>query len=291
MQNLDRRLQSLHTSPHMSWLSGRERAAEMNTALKSRVAALAVQPTLAVLLVGNDPASALYVRLKERAAADTGIRTIIHRVGATTTQEAVDLISAWNIDPSIHGILVQLPLPSSLDSEAIIQAIDPKKDVDSFHPMNREALLRGEGSIFSPVHLAVLTLLGMSPLDMNGAKTLVLAKSPVFRDPLVHLLKKVGAFVDAEEQVPSPAVLSRYAAIITALGQREAFTGTDLADEAVVIDISTNTSPSGKTVGDLPADTVKPTQFVSPVPGGVGPLTIAFLLQNTVNAAEQTTHR
>ena len=275
----------------MSWLSGRERAAEIREALKTRVADLPIQPTLAVLLVGADPASELYVSLKQRAADEVGIRTIIQRAPSCSTERAMEYIEAWNADPSIHGILVQLPLPSSLDTEAIIQAIDPKKDVDSFHPMNREALLRGEGSIFSPVHLAVLTLLGMSPLAMNRAKTLVMAKAAVFRVPLVHLLKKAGAFVDTEDHAPSPVVLSRYAAIITALGQREAFSGTDLADEAVVIDISTNPSPSGKTVGDLPADTVKPTQFVSPVPGGVGPLTIAFLLQNTVNAAEQSTHR
>lgn len=263
----------------------------MRAALKTRVATLPLQPTLAVLLVGADPASELYVSLKQRAADEVGIRTIIHRAPSCSTERAIEYIETWNNDPSIHGILVQLPLPSSLDTEAIIQAIDPKKDVDSFHPANREALLRGEGTIFSPVHLAVLTLLGMSSLEMNGANILVLAKSPVFRDPLVHLLKKAGAFVDAEDQVPSPIVLSRYTAIVTALGQREAFTGHDLADDAVVIDISTNTSPSGKTVGDLPEDTVKPTQSVSPVPGGVGPLTIAFLLQNVVNASLHETHR
>lgn len=275
----------------MPWLSGRERAAELRAALKERVSALAIQPTLAVLLVGNDPASNLYVSLKEKAAADVGIRTVIHRVHDLSTDEAVSLIHQWNSDTAIHGILVQLPLPATLDTDAIIQAIDPKKDVDSFHPSNREALVRGDGTMFSPVHLATLTLLSMSPLDMNGAKILVLAKSPVFRDPLVHLLKRTGAFVDTEDAVPPPAVLSRYQAIVTALGKREAFTGNDLADNAVVIDISTNTSPSGKTVGDLPEDTVKPTQYVSPVPGGVGPLTIAFLLHNVVNAAINKTHR
>ncbi len=253
----------------------------MNTALKSRVAALSVQPTLAVLLVGNDPASALYVRLKERAAVEAGIRTIIHQAPTLTTEEALSCIHAWNADTSIHGILVQLPLPSGLDTEAIIHAMSPAKDVDAFHPQNR-------GVIFSPVHLAVLTLLSMSPLTMNGANILVLAKSRVFRDPLVSLLKRSGAFVEADDTVPSPAALSRYQAIVTALGKREAFTGHDLADDAVVIDISTNLAPNGKTVGDVPADTVHPGQYVSPVPGGVGPLTIAFLLQNTVDAAERT---
>lgn len=275
----------------MPWLSGRERAAELRAALKERIASQAIQPTLAVLLVGHNPASDLYVTLKERAAAEVGIRTIVHRVHNLSNDEAILQIQAWNTDPAIHGILVQLPLPSPLDTDAIIQAIDPKKDVDSFHPVNREALARGDGAIFSPVHLAVLTLLSMSPLDMNGAKLLVLAKSPVFRDPLVHLLKRAGAFVDAEDTVPPPVILSRYQAIVTALGTREAFSGNDLADDAVVVDISTNTSPKGNTVGDLPADTVKPTQYVSPVPGGVGPLTIAFLLQNVVNAAVNETHR
>lgn len=268
-------------STHMPWLSGRERAAEMNIALKSRVAALSAQPTLAVLLVGNDPASALYVRLKEQVATEAGIRTIIHQTPTLTTEEALSCIHAWNADTSIHGILVQLPLPSTLDTEAIIHAMSPEKDVDAFHPQNR-------GVIFSPVHLAVLTLLSMSPLTINGANILVLAKSPVFRDPLVSLLQRAGAFVDMGDTVPTPAALSRYQAIVTALGKREAFTGNDLAEDAVVIDISTNLAPNGKTVGDVPADTVHPGQYVSPVPGGVGPLTIAFLLQNTVDAAERT---
>ena len=268
----------------MPLLDGRALAASLRTELREQVRSQALCPVLAVLLVGNDPASKLYVSLKSRAAEEIGAKVRVHHVNTIATSEAVGLIQAWNTDSGIHGILVQLPLPASLDVDAIIAAIDPAKDVDSFHPTNREALLRGEGTIFSPVHLAVLSLLASAPLSLNGARTLVLAKSPIFREPLVHLLKKAGAFVETHDAKPSN--IGSFDVVITALGQPQLLHGDELAPGAVVIDISTNTLPSGKTVGDLAPNTISSTQYASPVPGGVGPLTIAYLLKNLVAFAQ-----
>lgn len=281
------KLDVLHESRHtatMPFLDGRGLAAELRTKIRERITDSGLTPTLAVLLIGNDPASHLYVSLKERAATEVGARVIRAERSQLGTEEAIRQIQTWNMDPNIHGILVQLPLPAGMDTDAVIAAIDPKKDVDSFHPINREALMRGEGNIFSPVHLATLRLLASSPLHLNGARMLVLAKSTIFRQPLVHLLQKAGAFVDAQNELPRD--LATYSGIITALGHPAILEGGALHPNAVIIDISTNALPDGATVGDVAINTLLPTQYASPVPGGVGPLTIAYLLQNLVERAE-----
>lgn len=269
----------------MSFIFGKEIGQNLRNTLKTEISAKGLAPTLAVLLVGSDPASATYVALKLKAAEEVGIQLILEHRPTLSTEEALGIVSTWNQDPNVHGILVQLPLPAGLDTDAIIQAIVPEKDVDSFHPANREALLKGDARFFSPVHLAVLTLIGQTPLSLIGAQTLVLAKSEIFSEPLVHLLRKAGASVNVAMSVPPVDVLKKYALVITALGQPGLLSGGMFADDVVIIDISTTRLPDGKIVGDVAADTVKETQCVSPVPGGVGPLTIAFLLKNVVDAA------
>ncbi len=277
-----------HTPPHMSWLFGKDRAQTIRHHLKDQIEREALTPVLAVLLVGNDPASALYVSLKQKAAEEIGIRLVICKETSLTTETAIAVINVWNTDPAVHGILVQLPLPDGLDTDQIMKAISPTKDVDSFHPENIAALLAGNARFFSPVHLAVLNLISMSPLSLVGTKTLILAKSEIFSEPLEHLLKKAGALVDTSRHIVSAPVLKKYALIITALGQANILSGAMLDEEAVVIDISTTKLPDGSVVGDFEKNTILETQHVSAVPGGVGPLTIAFLLQNTVEAAKAT---
>lgn len=271
----------------MPWLFGKERAQTVRTHLQKQINQESLTPALAVLLIGSDPASALYVDLKKKAAEEIGVRLVLCKESNLTTEEAVAIIDVWNADPSIHGILVQLPLPDGLETERIMSAIAPTKDVDSFHPENRAALLDGNGRIFSPVHLAVLNLIAMTPLSLIGAKTLILAKSPIFSEPLQHLLKRAGALVDVSTHVVPAVVLKEYKLIITALGQANILSGAMLDEEAIVIDISTTKLPDGSVVGDFDKETILETQSVSAVPGGVGPLTIAFLLQNVVEMAKK----
>ncbi len=273
----------LVTSKPSMILSGKEPAAAIRATLAAYIQAKQLSPCLAVLLVGEDPASQLYVRLKERAALEIGIKTRIHHTASISQNEALALIHAWNEDPAVHGILIQLPLPATLDTDTLIGSIDPRKDVDAFHPINREALLRGEGVMFSPVHLAVLTLIAQSSLVLNGANALLLAKSSVFAEPLAYLLGKTGAHVETHTIVPHASILKRADVLVSALGQAGCLRGELLKEHAVVIDISTNQTPTG-VVGDVDVSNLLPSQEVSPVPGGVGPLTIAFLLRNVMES-------
>lgn len=270
----------------MPWISGRDLANTRRAALKARLETETHAPGLAVLLVGHDSASELYVRLKERAAREAGISFTLRHEDTLTTDEACALIETWNADPAIHGILVQLPLPADLDTDAVIRVIDPKKDVDAFHPENRAALLAGQARFFSPVHLAVLHLIAQTPLHINGAETLLLAKSDVFSEPFAHLLKKAGANVTVSSDVPPAHLLSSFSLIVSAIGQAGSLRGEALHPNAVIIDISTN-AVNGSTVGDLDKKTLQEGQWASPVPGGVGPLTIAFLLENVVSARDR----
>ncbi|MBP7006060.1 bifunctional 5,10-methylenetetrahydrofolate dehydrogenase/5,10-methenyltetrahydrofolate cyclohydrolase [Patescibacteria group bacterium] len=269
----------------MPWIFGRELANTRRAALKTRLQIENHAPRLAVLLVGHDPASELYVRLKQRAANEAGITFTLRHEDRLTTEEAITIIQEWNADSSIHGILVQLPLPNGLDTDAIIQAINPKKDVDAFHPDNRAALIAGRAQLFSPVHLAVLYLIAQTPLHLNGAETLLLAKSDVFSEPLAHLLRKAGAVVTISPDVPSARHLAEFSLVVTSIGQAGSLRGEMLDSNCVIIDISTNTK-EGSTVGDFDKNTLQEHQWASPVPGGVGPLTIAFLLENVVAARD-----
>ncbi len=271
----------------MMTLSGKGAAGRIQDELRQEIERDRIAPGLAVLLVGSDPASALYVRLKEKAAVDVDVRMTVQRLDTCSTEEAVACVDAWNADPAIHGIIVQLPLPNGIDTDAVVRAIAPRKDVDGFHPETREAALAGTGETFSPVHLAVLTLIAQSGLDLNGTSVLILGKSPIFTEPLAHLLRRAGAFVAVEREKPRPHVLKEARLVVTALGQAGLLTGPELHPDAVVIDIGTNRRADGTTVGDVVTETLLETQAASPVPGGVGPLTIAFLLQNTVAAARR----
>ena len=269
----------------MPWIYGRERAQQVRQILKERIATEGRTPTLAVLLLGMDPASALYVDLKMKAAEEVGINLIIRKEEALTTEEACAIIKTWNADSFINSILVQLPLPYGVDTDQVMSTIAPAKDVDSFHLDNRIALLDGHARFFSPVHLAVLNLIAMTPTSLIGTKTLILAKSPIFSEPLEHLLKRAGAIVDVSTQIISADKLKNFGLIITALGQANILSGSMLQDDAVVIDISTTRQANGTIVGDFDKETILEQQYVSAVPGGVGPLTIAFLLQNVVEAS------
>jgi len=270
----------------MPWISGKQLAEERRTRLRDHLANSDLAPSLAVLLVGNDPASTLYVNLKERAAHEVGIHTIIDRREHASTQHLIEQIEAWNADPSVHGILVQLPLPADVDTDAVMQAIHPAKDADGFHPDNRAALLAGSGTLFPPVYMAVLLLLAASGVSLREQQTLLLTKSSLFGEPLQAILRRAGAFVTWQDHLPDRSRLADYAIAITALDQPGSLHGADLNEQAVIIDISTIKTPNG-VVGDLLKESLRAEQQASPVPGGVGPLTIACLLENVVQLAER----
>ncbi len=276
----------------MHLLNGTALAASLRDTLLRELQTLPTTPTLGVLLVGEDPASVLYVALKERAAADVGIRTHVLRLPAETPDEIlVQHIQRWNDDPSVHAILVQLPLPEGHDEDRVIRAIDPRKDVDGFHPTNREALLRGDAAIIPPVHEGILRLIAEAPIRLNGARVTVLANSTIFADPLAHLLKKAGATVRV---MPPDAIERPWLAtsdiVITALGRLAFLNPSMTKRDAVIIDVGTNKTADGKVRGDVDLDSYgdRPV-WVTPVPGGVGPMTVAMLLKNVVMLARQAT--
>lgn len=276
----------------MQLINGRLLAESIREEVTKEVAALPTPPGLGVLLVGDDAASHLYVNLKEKAAQEAGIRTDIRRVPATVTDDELEaIIRAWNADVTVNGILVQLPLPPGHDADRLVAAIDPKKDADGFHPESVRRLLAGEGMIVPPVHEAALRLIAATGLDPRGKSATILANSEIFAAPLRHLLQRAGfvtALMDPEQLKGD--VLRDSDVIITALG-RAGFVGPDIVKTGVVIiDIGTTKDETGATRGDADAQALAATEgWLTPVPGGVGPMTVALLLKNVVRLAESGT--
>jgi methylenetetrahydrofolate dehydrogenase (NADP+)/methenyltetrahydrofolate cyclohydrolase len=269
----------------MHLIDGKLIAERIRSEVKKEVSSLPTPPKLGVLLVGDDKASNLYVSLKEKAAQEAGIQTDIRRLPAETTdKELISIINGWNEDASMNAILVQLPLPPGHDADRVVSAMDPKKDVDGFHPDNVDALINGAGEIISPVHEAVLRLIASTGLDPRGKTATIIANSNTFADPLIHLLKRAG-FITAWFTPDGMDVdaLKTSDVVVIAVG-RARFLGPDLVKPGVVIiDVGTNKDELGKTVGD--ADTAAFANidgWITPVPGGVGPMTVALLLNNVV---------
>jgi methylenetetrahydrofolate dehydrogenase (NADP+) / methenyltetrahydrofolate cyclohydrolase len=277
----------------MQLIDGKALAVAICEELKQEIKRAEIQPKLAVLLVGDDPASQLYVSMKEKKAAEVGIATDIKRLPADVSDlELIRHIRAWNEDVSVHGILVQVPLPDGHDTDAIIEAIDPLKDVDGFHQANLTALYDGRAHILSPVHEGVLRLIAQTGINMNGAKAVILANSIIFSKPLEYLLKKAGCFVQTfTPEELEPNVCKAADIIVVAIGRPNFLDNTHVKTGAVVIDVGTNKQADGKTVGDVNAEALKNINgWLTPVPGGVGPMTIALLLKNVVALASNVKH-
>lgn len=268
------------------------------------LAARGVVPGLSVVLVGDDPASAVYVANKERSAAEVGFRGETIRMPATTSQEElIAVVDRLNADPAVHGILVQMPLPKHLDAGAVIHRIRPEKDVDGFHPVNVGKLLIGDDDGFAPCTPAgVMVLLREYGVKLAGAEVVVIGRSNIVGKPMAALLVQAG--VDATVTVchsrtrDLAAHLRRADVVIAAVGRARLVTGDMIKPGAVVIDVGMNriddpTTKSGKRlVGDVDYASVREVaSAVTPVPGGVGPMTIAMLLANTLRAAERTAGR
>ena len=270
-------------------LDGKALAARLRAGLAERIAGLAFKPGLRVVRVGDDPASGVYVRNKDRAAAEAGFDSAtLHLPEGTTEAALLAEIARLNADPAVHGILVQLPLPAHIRAEAAIAAVDPNKDVDGFHPLNAGRLAAGEPGLVPCTPRGVMHLLAESGVALRGARALVLGRSQIVGRPMAQLLLGADCTVTIAHSRTRdlPAECRRAEILVAAAGRAEMVRGDWIAPGAVVIDVGINRQPNGKLVGDVAyAEAVGHAGAITPVPGGVGPMTIACLLENTLEAA------
>lgn len=288
-------------------IDGAAVAAKVHEETAHRAAALAargVQPGLAVVLVGDDPASRAYVRSKDRKAAELGFHSVKIELPESTTQaELLAVVAKLNADPAVHGILVQSPPPAHIDEAEVVRAIDPRKDVDGFHPVNVAKLAMDDPDGFVPcTPLGCIRLLLDAGIETAGRRAVVVGRSMIVGKPMALLLMRRGPGGDATVTVAHSrsrdlAAITREADIVVAAIGRAHFLGAEhIRDGAVVIDVGINrvedpASPKGyRLVGDVDYDAVaERCAAITPVPGGVGPMTIAMLMSNTVSAAERLT--
>ncbi|MEO5927506.1 MAG: bifunctional 5,10-methylenetetrahydrofolate dehydrogenase/5,10-methenyltetrahydrofolate cyclohydrolase [Patescibacteria group bacterium] len=273
----------------MERINGEALAASIRGDVKRTLLDLGLRPRFGVLLVGDDAASHLYVNRKEKACAEVGIATDIRRMPASTSDEdLLAIINTWNADEEVDAILIQVPLPPGHDTDKLIAAMDPRKDADGFHPTNTAALLAGHGTVFPPVHVGILRLIGATPRDMRNAKATIIANSDTFSAPLEHLLATAGCFVTvySPDEIDPPAIKDADI-IVVAVGRGQFLTRDLVKSGTVIIDVGTNRTKDGKLVGDADEkNLVDVPGWISPVPGGVGPMTIAMLLSNIAQLAK-----
>jgi methylenetetrahydrofolate dehydrogenase (NADP+)/methenyltetrahydrofolate cyclohydrolase len=272
-------------------IDGAAVAAALRARIAERVAALPYRPGLTVVLVGDDPASAVYVRTKDRAANAMGIVAQTIRLPAQASQsELLDRIAQLNADAAVDGILVQLPLPSHIDTQAVVESIDPAKDVDGFHPLNVGRLASGHPGLVPCTPLGVMKLLAECGISLEGARALIVGRSTIVGRPLASLLLAASATVTLAHSRTRdlPAECRRADIVVAAVGKPQLVRGDWIAPGATVIDVGINRLPDGKLVGDVAfAEVTAVAGAITPVPGGVGPMTIACLLENTVVAAQR----
>lgn len=283
---------------------GKDVSAEIYAELRQRIEALkskGIVPGLAVVLVGDDPASQVYVRKKGEMCEELGMKSVTVRMPADTTQEQLMAkVDELNNDPTIHGFLVQLPLPSHLDEEMVINAINPKKDVDCFHPSNVGRVLIGDPDFLPATPAGVQQMLVRSKIDTSGKHVVVVGRSNIVGKPMAAMMVQKGIGADSTVTVVHsrtkdlPAITRQADILIVAIGKPRFITADMVKEAAVVIDVGTNriedpTHPKGsRLVGDVDFEYVKEkASAISPVPGGVGPMTICMLMANAVKAAEK----
>jgi len=281
-------------------IDGKQLAKDLNAQTKQRVAALAAQgivPGLAVIIVGDDPASAIYVRNKHRKAGQLGINSIVRRLPATISQtDLLAVVAAYNADPTIHGILVQSPLPLTLDEPAVINAIDPRKDVDGFHPLNVGKLftnLPGHYPV-SCTPLGIMTMLESLHRPLRGKHAVVVGRSNIVGRPMAAMLLNADMSVTITHKFGSNlrALTKTADVLVVATGVAHLIKSLDVKPGAIVIDVGMDRDANGKLTGDVDFEGVKEqTSAITPVPGGVGPMTIATLMRQTVDLCEWSEQR
>lgn len=276
-------------------INGREVAATIRAGLKEEVAILkarGVTPGLTVVLVGEDPASQVYVRNKGKASREVGIDSKEHILpDSTTEEELLTLIGELNASKDVHGILVQLPLPAHIDSDAVLEAIDPAKDVDGFHPYNVGRLMIGRPTLQSCTPYGIMKLIETTGIELSGKDAVVIGRSNIVGKPMAMMLLHRNATVTiCHSRTKDLAAKVRAAdVVVAAVGRAEFVKGDWIKPGAVVIDVGMNRNDAGKLVGDVDFQEASVrASFITPVPRGVGPMTIAMLLQNTVDAARKS---
>lgn len=276
-------------------LDGKAIALLVRGEVKARATALrarGVVPGLAVVLVGEDPASQVYVRNKTKAAEEAGLVVVDHKLPAETTEAALlALVDGLNDDPAVHGILVQLPLPKGIDSDRVLNRIAPAKDADGFHPENVGRLWTGVPRFVPCTPAGVMRILRESGTTIAGANAVVIGRSNIVGKPMAALLLAESATVTVchSKTRDLPSVVRGADIVVAAIGRAEFVRGEWIKEGATVIDVGINRLPTGKLVGDVEFAAAAERAFaITPVPGGVGPMTIAMLLENTVRGAEET---
>ena len=277
----------------MALIDGKALAAKMQGKLAEKTAQLkeekGIVPGLGVILVGEDPASQVYVRNKERSALAAGFKSQVVRLAESTTEEdLLALIETYNQDADWHGILVQLPLPAHIDEEKVLFAISPEKDVDGFHPTNMGKLWSGHAVMVPSTPAGIMEMFKEYQVDLAGKKAVVIGRSNIVGKPMAQLLMDAHATVTiAHSRTKNLAELARQADIlVVAIGRGHFVTKEFVKEGAVVIDVGMNRDENGKLIGDVKFDEVAPVaSLITPVPGGVGPMTITMLMEQTYEAA------
>ena len=274
-------------------IDGKAVAKEIRSEISERVAELkkkGVTPGLAVILVGENPASQLYVSFKEKACIELGMYSRKIDLLATLTQEELlNIIHELNEDNQIHGILIQLPLPKQIDTNKIIEAISPEKDVDGFHPIDLGRMITGQDAFLSCTPYGILKLLKFSGIELTGKHAVIVGRSNIVGKPMGQILLNENCTVTfVHSQTRNLKEITQLGDIlIVAIGIQEFIDASYVKPGAIVIDVGINKNEFGKTVGDVNFDQVKEiASYITPVPGGVGPMTITMLMRNTVKAAE-----
>lgn len=274
-------------------IDGKAAAQALRAELRDEVASLqqahGLTPGLATVLVGVDPASATYVRSKHKACAEVGINSFKNELPADASQaQVLELVYSLNQRPEVHGILVQLPLPKHLDESAVIEAIEPTKDVDGLHPLNQARLIQGRPGLRPCTPLGVMHLIAGTGVDLAGARAVVVGRSVLVGKPVAFLLLEKHATVTLchSRTRDLAAEIGAADVVVAAIGRAEHIRGAWIRPGSIVIDVGINRMPEGHLVGDVEyATAAERAGFITPVPGGVGPMTVAMLMRNTVAAA------
>jgi len=275
-------------------LDGKAVSQRVKNALKDEtekfVEKYGIRPGLAVVIVGDDPASRVYVNSKKKACAEIGYYSEEHALPESTTEgELLSLVEKLNGDEKIHGILVQLPLPKHIDEEKIINAINPKKDVDAFHPVNVGKIMIGNFDFLPCTPAGVMELINEAGIDLTGKNCVVVGRSNIVGKPQAMLLLHKNATVTiCHSKTKNIKEITKNAdVLVAAVGRAQMFDGDYIKDGAVVIDVGMNRLENKKLVGDVDFESAeKKASYITPVPGGVGPMTIAMLMKNTLTAAK-----
>jgi len=277
----------------MTILDGKKLSQKIRIEVKNEAEKLKAQgitPGLAVILVGNDPASQVYVGMKAKACKESGIYSVVHEFPETITQkELLETIEMINKNPNIHGLLIQLPLPKHIDTTKVLEAVEPSKDVDGFHPYNVGRLVAGLDSFAPCTPLGVMEMFKEYNIDVKGKDACVVGASNIVGKPMQALLLNEFATVDICHIYTKDlkAHTKRADIILVGVGKRNLITEDMVKDGAIIVDIGINKTEEGKLVGDVDFENVsKKASYITPVPGGVGPMTIAMLLKNTIKAVK-----